>query len=442
MSRPSLHDAAWQKVFDDPSLALFAQIQKRGCAYVSADELKAIGGREPRLMAKQDSLSARPEIFERHHLTIFPVENGRYVIFPDQRQCAYFPLAAELDAMQPARFVSISDLRQFDTYPDNQHFSETQAIDFAYLSGMLQAFAQDDTLALTLRGRLRSRNFSFLLPDSPAAAQVSGVQIEVDSGYESDRRIYLIEAKIGKRDDFHLRQLLYPYLEWSQRSRKEVVPLLLLYSNGLYYFLQFRFHAKFGDARVVKKQCYALHDEPARLRVNLSQLLRDIPAETEPEHVPFPQADDLDKIIDLANLLAQGATTKTEIADYFDFDERQADYYANAAAYLGWVTRQSGGFALTEAGEAFTRQRSRAGRIRLLLTEFVKKPTFRAALTRLRSQAAPRLFKEYADADGLAASDIMQILRQRTALSEQTAYRRAFTMKRWMQWVLRNCEEA
>ena len=75
------------------------------------------------------------------------------------------------------------------------------------------------------------------------------------------------------------------------------------------------------------------------------------------EVVVEAESDDLDKIIDLANLLVQGTTTKTEIAEYFDFDERQADYYANAAAYLGWVARQAGGFHLTEAGEHFARQR-------------------------------------------------------------------------------------
>jgi len=48
------------------------------------------------------------------------------------------------------------------------------------------------------------------------------------------------------------------------------------------------------------------------------------------------QANDLDKIVDIiTNFKSAGLSNKPAIAEFFDFDERQGDYYANAGYYLG-----------------------------------------------------------------------------------------------------------
>ena len=70
---------------------------------------------------------------------------------------------------------------------------------------------------------------------------VSGVQIEVDGGYEGDR-LYLIETKMGRRDNFITRQLYYPCRMWRERGvKKEIVPIFLTYSNKVFSFRQYRF---------------------------------------------------------------------------------------------------------------------------------------------------------------------------------------------------------
>ncbi|GAK53447.1 hypothetical protein U14_04712 [Candidatus Moduliflexus flocculans] len=439
MTRHSQNDDAWQRVFDEPSLGLLAALERDGFASVSAEQLKQIGRREPRLMAKFDTSSERPNIFKRHALTIFPIENGRYVIFPDQRQTSYFRVQDELAALLPERYRSETFLPRFDSYPRNQHFSETQAIDFAYISKLLQTFVEDDALLLTLRGRLRSGDFAFTLPDGRAQVQVSGVQIEIDSGYESDRAIYLIEAKIGKRDDFHIRQLLYPYLEWSRRSRKAVVPILLIYSNGVYYFFQFEFQQRFGEMRVVKKRCYALEDAP-RLHVHLANWLRRIPAEDEPKF-PVPQADDLDTVVETTHAVADGKTSKTEIAESFEFDERQGDYYANAAAYLGLLERQQHGFVLSEAGARFVGMASRNERSAYVLECLLKRPIFHDLLGQLCAKSTESLFAAPLSPDDVPPQEIVRIiLRHRPPLNETTANRRVATIRSWIRWVFKNCD--
>ncbi|GAK56524.1 hypothetical protein U27_03486 [Candidatus Vecturithrix granuli] len=78
---------------------------------------------------------------------------------------------------------------------------------------------------------------------------------------------------------------------------------------------------------MVKQQCYTVNESP-RATINFLRLLQDVPVETEPA-VPYPQANDLDKVVDIIHLVATGISTKSEISEYFDFDERQGDYYLN-----------------------------------------------------------------------------------------------------------------
>ena len=307
-------------------------------------------------MAKQDTLSVRPSIFQKHNIAIFPTRNGQYILFHDPDQRSYFQFSSDDQTIPIEEYSSQIDLQAFDAYPGSQSLSESQAIDFAYVSSLLKTFTGAEALYLVIRGRLFSGSFQFLLPDTEHWTDVSSVQIEVDAGYESHDSIYLIEAKVGRRDNFHIRQLYYPYLEWSRRSRKRIVPIFLVYSNAKYYFHEFSFSDDFGDLRLLRSKGYVVNESPIAT-VSLSSITHSTVAEAEPD-VPYPQGNDLDKVIDLVSLIDQGVATKTEIAEYFEFDDRQGDYYANAACYLGYLIRDDQKYMLTELGREFLAIRS------------------------------------------------------------------------------------
>lgn len=71
---------------------------------------------------------------------------------------------------------------------------------------------------------------------------------------------------------------------------------------------------------------------------------------------PYPQANDLDKVVAVTDLVQGGADTAEAVAHGLDVSGRQGSYYANAAGYLGLVERdQSSGvttYGLTELGQA------------------------------------------------------------------------------------------
>ncbi|MDD3932483.1 MAG: hypothetical protein PHP55_01360 [Methanoculleus sp.] len=430
------NDKAWQNVFNN--LNLLEKIKNNGFVYVTANELKENSGshREPRLMAKQDTQSSRPIIFKKHDLSIFPVDNGRYIIFKDGNQQSYYSYGTLLDNTLIIEYVPRTDIQNFKTLQLSAISSESQAIDYAYLVSLLRTFTHESELFLTVRGRLRSNEFNFSLPGCDHRVDVSGVQIEVDAGFESPDKIYILEAKIGKREDFHIRQLYYPYRDWSIRTDKEVIPIFVIYTNGIFYLTEFKFGDEFGKLEVVRSQGFVVNEPPKQI-INLSELVRTVSvASEEPQGVPYPQANDLDKVIDLvSNFEEDILNTKESIAAFFDFDERQGDYYANAAIYLGFLKRDDDGgntFELTLLGETLRRYNNRNQRNLLLLKQILAKPTFNALIH--------DLIRLDCNFDRLSIVHIADVIEANTTLSGDTLRRRASTVKRWLQWICDNVE--
>ncbi|MDB5049230.1 MAG: hypothetical protein JWO30_2301 [Fibrobacteres bacterium] len=417
-------DEAWKRVFE--KLPVLDTIARDGIFRVSADELKAHGGREPRLMAKIDTLAERPAILAEHGLALFPVRNGHYALFPDPDRKSFFSFGGE--ETPPVRvFRSAVDLNLFDTFPRGQESSESQALDFAFLSSMLPAFCGAQDMRLTLRGRLFSGGFSFRTPAGGLSVDVSRVQIEVDAGYESSDAIFLIEAKRGRRDDFHIRQLWYPYLHWSTLTRKRVAPIFFTYSNGQYFLTEFAFGDAFGDLRAVRSKAYCLEEPQADL--DFPALLAATQAGPEPEGT-FPQANDLDKVVDSIQAAGNGDVTKAGIAALFGFDERQGDYYANAACYLGLLKRAGTAFGITEAGTAFNALRSRSERTGALVRRMLEIPSLREAVRLL----VERGFR----AEKIAQAELADVIRVHTGLGASTPERRAGTVRAWLGWIMGN----
>ncbi|MDB5104790.1 MAG: hypothetical protein JWP91_2479 [Fibrobacteres bacterium] len=417
-------DEAWKRVFDRMPVA--ETIARDGIFHVTADELKANGEREPRLMAKIDTLAERPAILAENGLALFPVRNGRYVLFPDPAQKSFFRFG---DAEKPPVrvFRSAVDLNAYDTYPRGQESSESQALDFAYLSSLLPAFCGDPAMRLTLRGRLFSGGFRFRTPVGGLPVEVSRVQIETDAGYEGAEGVYLVEAKRGRRDDFHIRQLWYPCMHWAALTRKRVVPIFFTYSNGQYFLTEFAFGEEFGDFRIVRDRAYCL-EEP-RADLDFPAMLAASRPEGEPAGA-FPQANDLDKVVDLVQAASPAGTSKTQIAEEFGFDERQGDYYGNAACYLGLLRRGDAGFEMTGAGREFNALRSRAERTGALVERMLRIPSLRDSLRLLMDRG----FR----AEKIGNGELAEVIRAHTGLGASTPERRASTLRAWLVWIMAN----
>jgi len=426
------NDDAWGKIFN--SLPLLSEIEKNGFVYVSAEQLKnASDKREPRLLAKQDTSELRPKVFRHNKLSMLPVENGKYIIFKDEHARTYFPIKQILAEIPTEEYKPAKDYRGYQSLDVRSLSSESQALDFANLVSLLKTFTNEKELNLTIRGRQRSEKFPVKIPGANHIAEVNGVQIEIDAGFESPEKIYIFEAKLGRLDDFNIRQLYYPFKDWSSRTCKEIIPLFFVYTNGLFYLLEFRFEEEYGKLHCTRRKCFTVN-EPAKLELNLRELLDEIHTEPEPS-VPYPQANDLDKVIDIiTNFHSAGLSNKIAIAEFFDFDERQGDYYANAGYYLGLLKRipDSFEFELTREGEYIVKSENRSRRNLLLLKQMLKRPSFNEII---------RLFESKNRDLGLLNKDMLApIIQKHIELNDTTARRRASTVMSWLRWMNDNME--
>lgn len=72
--------------------------------------------------------------------------------------------------------------------------------------------------------------------------EVRSVQTEVDAGYEGENEVVLIEAKNKKTNNTIIRQLFYPFRQWSQQTAKTVKTVFFEKQDNYYSFWQFEFN--------------------------------------------------------------------------------------------------------------------------------------------------------------------------------------------------------
>ncbi len=404
----------WKLLFDN--LHLEESLENQGHVTLTAEKIKEISGREPRLMCKFDSKDSRSKLLKQNNCTILPIQNGVYKIIAGDGYASTNFQNCPIEKFDPSR------LHRFQTLP-SVFQSESQVIDAAHASGLLSSFLGDSDLILTIRGRLRSPRFEFSFQSTKELlpVEVEGVQIEVDSGFEGDA-VYLVEAKMGDREDFHVRQIYYPYRMWREKiTNKPIKPVFLTYSNGIFALSLYSFteDTNYHSIKLDKVKKFTFEQKP--IQVTLREILDQIiPHLREPTEFPFPQADNILKIRDTIDLIASGLTTKDSLAEYWTIDLRQGDYYANAAAFLGFIDRNNGEWKLTNQGFDFRNSPPSVRNIKLAQSLFAH-PVFHKAMT------------IYFETNDYPSKDqVGEIIKKFTLLTGATPTRRSSTVLAWL----------
>ena len=137
--------------------------------------------------------------------------------------------------------------------------SEMQHLDFAYASSLIKTFVNDNSLVLTIRGRkYTEKPFDFSVKKQKI--EVTGVQTEVDAGYEGKDKVILIEAKNIKTDNVIIRQMYYPFRKWKQETNKPIINLFFQKEKEIYSFWQFEFEDKedYNSIKLKKPKKYKI----------------------------------------------------------------------------------------------------------------------------------------------------------------------------------------
>lgn len=425
------NDVAWEKLFS--TYAILDEIKKEGLHIISAAQINKV--RESRLMTKFDQSINLPQIFSDNSLSILPISRSKYIIAPisTHHGIKYDPSIEVTEAHLPDNIESIdfADL-----------YSEAIALNCAFNAGIIDDLMGEKTFH-TISGRMSTANFTFSidskLPEqSPFSIDVNNSQCEIDGGFEGDSCFALVEAKNYTVDDFLIRQLYYPYRLWLSKlsARKKVIPIFMTFSQDTFDFFIYEFTSaeRYNSLELVQQRRYAIAPEEIS-RDDVSRLFEQIRLVSEPDGVPFPQANTFDRVVDLLSLLTTKAMTRDEITENYEFDTRQTNYYTDAARYLGLIHKftdpetQEITFMLTdEALQLFRRspRQKYLGLIRKILEHPVFYQTFQAT----QQGIIP------------TTEDISQIIENCAInIRGDTVGRRASTVRGWVEWIWKRIDE-
>ena len=213
---------------------ILEEIKKNWVYQISASVISPI--REARLMTKFDHRDNLPKIFADNNLSILPINRWTYLIWHFETHTDISYDTKHIQNIEPR-----NDLESLDK---NNLFSESLAINYAFVSGMFEKLL-GEIFEPTISWRMGSSNFTFKVLDNESESQriieVNNAQVEIDWGFESESKLMIIEAKMWKRDDFIVRQLYYPYRLWRWKVKKDVVPVFMTVSNDVFTFFVYKF---------------------------------------------------------------------------------------------------------------------------------------------------------------------------------------------------------
>lgn len=411
----------WESIFKD--FDILEYLQEHDYFQITADQIRQY--KEPRLMTKFDTKKSRPKIFKDNNLSILPINNGVYII-------GFFELYEKLGVVFSEPETIVFD-ESMSTIEIDNVYSESNSLHIAKITGMLEQMAGEE-VEQTISGRMRPSPFSFQIKnknENSITINVDRPQIEIDGGYEGKSKLLLVEAKNIYNEDFIIRQLYYPFRYWFNRTKKEIVPLFLIYDNGIFSFFKYTFRdpENINSIELLEAKEFVLINKSEQK--NKKEIFDEIIIcnERPQTEVPFPQANSFNTVRKVIELISEHNTT-AKIAEMMRFDPRQGNYYVSAVRYLGLVKKSaSNTYELTPLGNDYIKATEK-DRLIILFKQILEHEIFYLSFEYyLEYQEVPSLIK------------IQQFMNDtKTDISHKlnatTKRRRSSTVQSWIYWII------
>ena len=419
MYRCSTNKEAWEKIFNEYDV--LNKIQEQGLFEISSKEINEY--REARLMTKFDNSESIPKILSENNLSILPISSNKYMI---ARFKAYKKFGSEPKDIERVEFPPYIESLDY-----NNISSEALALNCTYITGILEDFLDEEELVPTVSGKMGSGLFKFEIAqindDKKINVTVENSRMEIDGGYEGVNSLALVEAKNVVAEDFLVRQLYYPYRLWKSKITKKVRPIYVVYSNGIFTIYEYKFNDinEYSSIELVKCKKYSIEDTNIDLGT-----IQNIQNYVEEPKISFPQANSFERVINLCELLESSEKGKQEITEKYEFDPRQTNYYTDAAIYLGLVVKKgvrSKSFELSKLGKrilSLNYKNRQIEFVKLILSHKVFHMTIKRYFEKLEMPTD---------------SEIVEIMKECELYKigkDSTFYRRASTIKSWVDWII------
>ena len=433
------NESKWNELFAERDI--LQDVDTKGVHVISA---KAINEkREARLMTKFDHHINLPSIFRKNGLAILPNSRSSYVI--GRFNCyANLPDSDQDDIIEASLPTDLASINAENLY------SESAALLCAQHANLIADALEVENVRLTVFGRQTTERFDFSISENNSAGAPAGsralsidrAQFEIDGGFESSNLFAILEAKNVEVEDFHIRQLYFPFRAWLGKLSKPIIPVFFTYSNEIFSFYVYQFTQpdNYNSLELVRRRRYRIVQSEIEV-ADIRAILATVPIKPEPDSrfIPFPQADRFERVIEIITNLrgSSGTLAQDEITTYFGFDVRQTQYYTQASQYLGLVERSQDNergvtYSLTSLGAQIVNKAPNARN--LALAELIlAHRVFRDAMNYYleHAQAPP--------ADAVIALMVQAGIRVKDKLMSAdgtTAPRRAQTVIGWVRWIM------
>ncbi len=421
MPRGCKVENAWESIFEKYNI--LQEIDNQGIVKITADQIKEFY--EPRLITKFDFSKTRPPILKNNELGILPIDNGTYVIGKFNLYMNLKEIKSDPEVLNMPPYIETID-------PDNI-YSEANALHVALLTGMLDEVI-GESLVQSISGRMRANGFSFTInslgDNKNIKIDVTKPQIEIDGGYEGEHYVVVVEAKNKIPKDFIVRQLYYPYRYWSNKVSKPVIPLFFVYDSGIYTIYKFHFKDlwNYNSLELLEAKRFVVRYPGAIEKIKQMCVSLTIIKELPQSVVPFPQADSFTRIVDIMYLLDENFMSAREVAEKFEFDIRQGNYYISAGIYLELfekVSTSRSKYRLTQRGEKILCLNPKLRNIELA-RQILKHKVFNKA------------FKYYCEHGSIPSNELIcNYIRSYTDLNKKsTIIRRTNSVSAWINWII------
>lgn len=246
---------SWEKIFKDYNIE--AHDFSKSAFFLSASDIKKsvqdyknTAEKEVRILCKMDTRESVPDVMKKLGLILLPVKNGFYAIVKGNGY-------VDIPEINSNTIVYQSKL-DFELDTARIGNSEMQHLDYAYAASLIRTFMNDSSLVLTIRGRKYTPEFSYKIGN--VKLDTKSVQTEVDAGYEGRDKIVLVEAKNSSTKNTIIRQLYYPYRQWSEHTTKKVYLLFFEKRLDEYLIWQYEFSnlMQYDSIKFVKSEKYQI----------------------------------------------------------------------------------------------------------------------------------------------------------------------------------------
>ena len=416
---------AWKALIDKYDIV--GKISKHGVFHIKASQIKEF--KEPRLMAKWDSTDSLPEILRSKRINILPDSRSSYIM-------SDFILYQEIPELEEkVEKMTHVDLPEYESIDVNNISSEANAINVLLLSGILDDFLGTTSNVSTFNGRMGTGVFDFEVDtyrNVKRRVHVNNAQCEIDGGFENESSVVIMEAKNVVHEDFHIRQLYYPYRLWRNKVSKPIRLVFSIYSNQIYRLFEYRFREleDYSSIELVQSKNYSLQDTEITIE-DLVAVRNDTAIRTDDNmnntEIPFIQANSMDRIINLLENMYDNPMTSQQIAELMDFLPRQSDYYFNAGKYIGLFEKRTDDkqvlVELTALGNRVFKMNYKERQLKLVSLI-------------LEHQIFAHFFDTIIECGELPdMTSIEEKMRELNVCNEPQINRRASSVYRWLKWI-------